>query len=166
MCLSVCTSEISETERRITRLLSPAWRDPPGELHKLLFEPTRCVVREEKPLKLFGRLRVGVHARTLHFPVTCILGRMNLAHRLNVVGTFSKVTCTIVDIVKGYALKDTGALGLVTEEGFEGYALKDTPVNVLHRKDTPVNGLQRKVDLSSGEISRTEHRIAVLLLSA
>ena len=51
------------------------------------------MVREEKRLELFGHLRVGVRARMLHFPVT--LGRMNLAHRLNAVGTFSKV---IVDI--------------------------------------------------------------------
>ena len=54
------------------------------------------MVREKKPLDLFDRLRVGVRARTLHFPVT--LGRMNLALRLNAVGTFSKVTGTIVDI--------------------------------------------------------------------
>ena len=63
------------------------------------------MVREKKRLELFDRLRVGVRARTLHFPVT--LGRMNLAHRLNAVGTFSKVTGTIVDILEGYALKDT-----------------------------------------------------------
>ena len=54
------------------------------------------MVQEEKCLKLFDRLRVGARARTLHFLVT--LGRMNLAHRLNAVGTFSKVTSTIVDI--------------------------------------------------------------------
>ena len=65
-------------------------------MHKLLFEPIRRVVREEKRLELFGRLSVGARTRTLHFPV--ILGRMNLAHRLNAVGTFSKVTGTIVDI--------------------------------------------------------------------
>ena len=47
-------------------------------------------------MELFGRLRGRTRARTLHFPVT--LGRMNLAHRLNAVGTFSKVTGTIVDI--------------------------------------------------------------------
>ena len=46
-------------------------------------------------LELFGRLRVGAHARTLHFSVT--LSRMNLARHLNAVGTFSKVTGTIVD---------------------------------------------------------------------
>ena len=54
------------------------------------------MVQEEKRLELFGRLRVGVRARTLHFPVT--LGRMNLAHRLNAVDTFSKGTGTIADV--------------------------------------------------------------------
>ena len=39
-------------------------------------------------------------------------------------------------------MKDTR----VTEKSREGYALKDTSVNELHRKDTPVNRLQRKVD--------------------
>ena len=56
-------------------------------------------------MELFGRLCVGARARTLHFPV--ILGRMNLAHHLNAVGTLSKVMGTIVDILEGYALKDT-----------------------------------------------------------
>ena len=54
---------------------------------------------------LFGWLCIAARARTLHFPVT--LGRMNLAHRLNAVGAFLKVTATIVDILEGYALKDT-----------------------------------------------------------
>ena len=61
------------------------------------------MVRTEKALDFsFGRLRVGAPAPTLHFPVT--RGRMNLALRLNAVGTYSKVTGTIVDIafyVKG-----------------------------------------------------------------
>ena len=35
------------------------------------------------------------------------LGTMNLAHRLNDAGAFSKVTDTIVDILDGYELKDT-----------------------------------------------------------
>ena len=65
----------------------------------------RRVVREKKPLELFGRLSVGVRARTLHFPVT--LGRMSLAHRLNAVGTFLKVTGTVVDVLEGYAWKET-----------------------------------------------------------
>ena len=59
-------------------------------------EDIRRVVREEKCFELFGRLRVGARARTLHFLVT--LDRMNLAHHLNDVGTFSKVTGTMVDI--------------------------------------------------------------------
>ena len=76
-------------------------------------------------MELFGWLRVGARACTLHFPV--ILARMNLAHRLNAIGSFSKVTSTILDIL-------------------EGYALKDTHVNELQRKkDAPLNGLQRKV---------------------
>ena len=54
------------------------------------------MVREKKSLELLGRLRAEGGAQTLHFPVT--LGRMNLAHRLNAVGTFSKVMGTIVDI--------------------------------------------------------------------
>ena len=49
------------------------------------------------------------------FPVT--LGRMNLAHRLKVVGIISKVMGTRVVIL-------------------EGYTLKDTHVNELQRKDT------------------------------
>ena len=83
------------------------------------------MVRKKKPLELFDGLRVGVSARTLHFPVTLgrmilacrltadgtfsndTLGRMNLAHRLNAFGAFSKVTGTIVDILEGYALKDS-----------------------------------------------------------
>ena len=94
VCVFVCLSvshEISRTERRIAMLLSPALRDSPGKLHKPLFEPIRRVVRDEKSLKLFGRLRVGGRARTLHFPVA--LGKRNLAHRLNAVGTLSKVMC-------------------------------------------------------------------------
>ena len=55
------------------------------------------MVREKESLELFSRLHVGACARTLHFPVS--LGRMNLAHRLNAIGTFSNVTGTIVDIV-------------------------------------------------------------------
>ena len=54
------------------------------------------MVQEEKCLELFGRLRVGPHACTLRFPVTS--SRMNLAHHLNAIGTFSKVMGTIVDI--------------------------------------------------------------------
>ena len=95
VCLSV-PHEISGMERRITTLLSPAQRDPPGELHELLFEPIWHVVREEKCLELFNRLHVGGRTRTLYFLVT--LGRMNLAHRWNAIGTFSKVTGTTVDI--------------------------------------------------------------------
>ena len=83
------------------------------------------MVREEKRLELFGRLRVGACARTLHFPVT--LARMNLACRLNAVGAFSNVTGTIVDILKGYALKDTH----VNEEGH-------APLNELQRKVSKV----------------------------
>ena len=109
VCLSVYLSvrprEISRTEHRIAALLSPAQRDPSGELHKLLFEPIRRVVREEKCLELFDWLRDGARARTLHFPVT--LGRINLAHRLNAIGAFSKVTGTIVDILQSYASKNT-----------------------------------------------------------
>ena len=70
VCVCVCVSvhlEISGTERRVTTLLSPAEKDSPGELHKLLFKPIRCVVREEKSLELFGRLCVEGPARTLHF---------------------------------------------------------------------------------------------------
>ena len=55
-----------------------------------------------------------------------------------------------------HALKATR----VREKSFEGYALKDTPVNVLQRKDTPVSGLQRKFDLSP---SRSRERNIVLL---
>ena len=66
-------------------------------MHKLLFEPIRHVVPEEKTLELFGRLGVGACAYMLHFLVT--LGRMNLAHHLNAVGAFSKVTGAIVDIL-------------------------------------------------------------------
>ena len=44
----------------------------------------------------FGRLCVGGGARMFQFPIT--LGMMNLAHRLNAVGTFSKVMGNIVDI--------------------------------------------------------------------
>ena len=54
------------------------------------------MVREKKSLELLGWLRIGGRARTLHFPDT--LGRMNLGHRLNAIGTFSKVMGTIVDI--------------------------------------------------------------------
>ena len=63
------------------------------------------MVQEKKALELIGRLRVGAHARTLNFPVT--LGRMDVAHRLNTAGAFSKVTVTVVDILEGYVLKDT-----------------------------------------------------------
>ena len=65
-------------------------------MHKLLFEPIRREVQEVKCLERFDRVRVGARARMLHLPVT--LGRMNLAHRWNAAGTFSKVTGTIVDI--------------------------------------------------------------------
>ena len=52
---------------------------------------------------------------------------MILAHRLNAVVAFSKVTGTIFNIL-------------------EGYALKETYVNELQRKKAaPLNGLQRKV---------------------
>ena len=56
------------------------------------------------------------------------LGRMNLAHHMNAVGAFSKLTGSIVD-------------------NLEGYALKDTHVNELQRKkNMHVNELQRKKD--------------------
>ena len=54
------------------------------------------MVQEEKSLELFDSLRIGARACTLHFPVT--LGGMDLAYRLNAIGTFSKVTGTKVDI--------------------------------------------------------------------
>ena len=87
----------------------------------------------EKRLELFDRLRFGVRARTLHFPVT--LGRMNLAHRLNAVGTFSKVTLGRMNLAR--RLNAVGAFSKVMGtivDILEGYALKDTHVNELQRK--------------------------------
>ena len=54
----------------------------------------QCMVWEEKSLELLGRLRVQGRARVVHARCTSsYLVRMNLAHHLNTVGTFSKVTC-------------------------------------------------------------------------
>ena len=56
VCLSVrvlVTSEISGMRRRNDTLLSPLWRASPGELLQLVFESTRRMVREKKPLELF-----------------------------------------------------------------------------------------------------------------
>ena len=76
-------------------------------------------------MELFDRLRVGARACTLHFPVT--LGRMNLAHRLNAVGTFLKVMGSIVDVVEGYVLKDTHVNELQRKKDtrrVEGHAIR------------------------------------------
>ena len=116
-------------------------------------------------MELFDRLRIGVLARTLHFLVN--LGRMNLAHRLkaggklskvtrgrmnlgrrlNVVGTFSKVTLGRMNLA--HRLNAVGAFSKITGtllDILEGYALKDTHVNELHRKNMHVIELQRKKD--------------------
>ena len=55
LCVS---SEISGTGRRSATLLSPTWRASPGELHRLLRELMRRVVRVKKPLELFRSKRV------------------------------------------------------------------------------------------------------------
>ena len=92
MCVCVCLSvqpEISETGGHIAALLTTSWRALPGELHKLLFEPIRCVVRENKPLKFFASYSPNSRACTVKLQVT--LGTMNLAHYLTSAGTFSKV---------------------------------------------------------------------------
>ena len=52
VCVSVI-SYFSGTGCRSTMPLSPTWKASPGELHQLLLELTRRVVREEKPLELF-----------------------------------------------------------------------------------------------------------------
>ena len=55
----LCVScEISRTGGRSATLLSPTWRASPGELHRLLRELMRRVVREKNPLELFRRKRV------------------------------------------------------------------------------------------------------------
>ena len=102
-CVSVCVSvqpEISGMGGGIAMPLAPSWRALPGELHKLLFEPIRSVVREKKPLQIFCQLRAESHTCTVTFLVT--LGRMNLAtttKRLE----HSRRVC-----VEGHALHITG----------------------------------------------------------
>ena len=56
VCLSVCVfvpPKISRMGGRITTLLTPSWRASPGELHKLLFLPTRRAVREKNLWRFF-----------------------------------------------------------------------------------------------------------------
>ena len=43
----------------------------------------------------------------MHLTLSGYPGQDESCRRLNAVGTFSKVTGTIVDILEGYALKDT-----------------------------------------------------------
>ena len=66
VCLSV-PPEISGTRGRITMLLTPSWRASPGELHKLLFEPTLCAFWEKSFRNFFASYALNpVHA-PLHF---------------------------------------------------------------------------------------------------
>ena len=89
LCLCVCVRpEISRTGGCIATLLILSWRALPGELHKLLLEPTRHAVWKKKPLEAFRQLRIESHACTVILPIT--LGRKNLAHYQKAVGTFSK----------------------------------------------------------------------------
>ena len=69
-------------------LLTPSLRALTGELHKMLFKPTRCVVQEKKPFKVFHQLSAESRAWIVTLLVT--LGRMNLAQYNKAVGTFLK----------------------------------------------------------------------------
>ena len=56
VCPCVCVSVISNysgTEGRSTMPFSQTWRASSGELEQLLFQSTRRVVQEEKPLEPF-----------------------------------------------------------------------------------------------------------------
>ena len=62
VCVRVCVCvslqpEISGTGGRIAKLLTPSGRTSPGELHKLLFDPTGRAFRENNPLEVFCKLR-------------------------------------------------------------------------------------------------------------
>ena len=105
VCLSVCPSfKMSGTKCRIAVFLCRC-----EEI--LLASCTNCFLNlhdtwlERRSLWNFlaGYALEPVHARY----TSGYLGKMNLAHRLNAAGTFSKFTGTIVDILESYALKDT-----------------------------------------------------------
>ena len=100
VCLSVCLSDRPRENSR-TEVVSPRFFRQRKELH--VASRTNCFsslyntwFERRSLLNSSTGYRIGARARTLHFPDT--LGRMNLASRLNAVGTFSKVPGTIVDI--------------------------------------------------------------------
>ena len=95
-CVCVCVQpEISGTGGHITTLLTSSWRASPCELHKLLFEPVRHAVWENKPLEVFSQL----HAE---FPCT---------HRYTSGYLGQDEFCPLLDLrwnfLEGHTLKDT-----------------------------------------------------------
>ena len=125
VCVCVCVSVISNssgTRGRSAMPLSPTWRASPGELHQLLLELTRRVVREEKPLELFHWERVkprplrynGAILKKLvvfqkRVELLCLqLRRRKVEERLRCVGSFAKAGWKLLRSGTGYGFRGTG----------------------------------------------------------
>ena len=80
VCVSV-PPEISLMGDHVAMLLTLSQSTLPGEVHKLLFQPTQWTVPEKKPLQFFHQSHSKSHVQTATLPVT--LGGINPVHNFN-----------------------------------------------------------------------------------